>query len=173
MKDDLDFYKMSQACEILQGHHDFSSFRKSSDDSNPVRTLRVMKVLRDRGDFLSWTHQLDLDNIQNEIVENGIQSDFPGIESSLDVLSGLKTGIDDTSPKQYIVVASAQSFMTHQVRKMVSGVVEVGRGRMTVEELKSVLESKSPANCPSMAPSHGLFLSKVKYPAYQVLDSSG
>jgi len=164
---------MSQACQLLQGHHDFSAFRKSGDDSNPVRTLKVMKVMRERGDYLPWTHQLDLDNIQSGIIENGVRIGVNEMEPSLDALRGQETGFEHAHPRQFMVVASAQSFMTHQVRKMVSGVVEVGRGRMTVEELKSVLESKSPAKCPSMAPAHGLFFAKIRYPPYQVLDSSG
>ena len=165
LKDELDLDKMSQACQILQGHHDFSTFRKTGDDTNPVRTLKVMKVLKDNGDFLSWTKPLDLDHLSSQ-TSSSARTDCTFQNGAHSVTTNALT------PQQFVVVASAQSFMTHQVRKMVSGVVEVGRGRMTLEKLQEALDSKSPAKCPSMAPSHGLFLCKIKYPEHEVLDSS-
>lgn len=163
---DLDLDKMNQACEILQGHHDFSTFRKAGDQANPIRTLKTMKVVRDNGAFLSWTKPLNLEHLTSSASETSTPTQ--SITQNY-----VENSTKDSAMQQFIVVASAQSFMTHQVRKMVSGVVEVGRGRTTVEKLKEALDSKNPAKCPSMAPAHGLYLCNIKYPAYEILDSSG
>ena len=53
------------------------------------------------------------------------------------------------------------SFLYRQVRNMVGGLVEVGRGRL--DSLKEILEGRNRRWAPSTAPAYGLFLVKVKH----------
>lgn len=62
------------------------------------------------------------------------------------------------------VTFTAKSFVYHQVRKMIAGVVGVGSNTITLAHLKSVLEARDSSKCPPMAPPHGLFLANIEYP---------
>lgn len=58
---------------------------------------------------------------------------------------------------------SAQSFLHRQVRSMVGTLVDVGRGRFSVSELVERLEAKDRKMCGEVAPSDGLYLTRVGY----------
>lgn len=52
-----------------------------------------------------------------------------------------------------------------QVRRMTGALVAVGRGRLTVTQLKEILEARDSLAYPEglAAPAHGLFLTRVDY----------
>jgi tRNA pseudouridine38-40 synthase len=54
-------------------------------------------------------------------------------------------------------------FLRHMVRNIVGTVLEVGSGRMSVEDFRSVLEGKDRAAAGPTAPARGLFLQEVYY----------
>jgi tRNA pseudouridine38-40 synthase len=56
------------------------------------------------------------------------------------------------------------SFLRRMVRSMVAAMVEVGRGRMTVEAIGALLNGGDRAQTPAAAPACGLFLVEVRYP---------
>lgn len=58
---------------------------------------------------------------------------------------------------------SGNAFLPHQVRNMVGPLVEVGRGRMSVEDFRSLLEARIPGSARPSAPSRGLVLEKIYY----------
>ena len=58
---------------------------------------------------------------------------------------------------------TGDGFLRHMVRNIVGTVLEVGKGRKTVEEFKTILESKDRSKASATAPAHGLFLKKVHY----------
>ena len=49
------------------------------------------------------------------------------------------------------------------IRAIVGTLVDVGRGRYTVEDFRSIIESKDLSRSSSGAPAQGLFLSDVLY----------
>lgn len=58
---------------------------------------------------------------------------------------------------------SAPSFLHRQVRSMVGTLVDVGRGRFSVDELVERLEACDRKMCGEVAPSDGLYLTRVLY----------
>ena len=58
-------------------------------------------------------------------------------------------------------------FVWKMVRRLVGVLVEVGRGRLTVDEVEGFLEEKSPVPARLTAPASGLFLERVVYPGEQ------
>jgi tRNA pseudouridine38-40 synthase len=58
----------------------------------------------------------------------------------------------------------ANSFLPHQVRNMIGSLVKVGQGKMTVEEFKQIVESRTPGLAGPTAPAEGLCLVQVNYP---------
>ena len=57
----------------------------------------------------------------------------------------------------------ADRFLRNMVRAIVGTLVDVGRGRYTVEEFREIVDSKDLSKASSGAPPQGLFLSNVKY----------
>ncbi|MCA0400203.1 MAG: tRNA pseudouridine(38-40) synthase TruA [Proteobacteria bacterium] len=61
------------------------------------------------------------------------------------------------------VVASARSFLHHQVRSMVGSLVKIGRGQWPVTEMRAALDAQDRARCGPVAPAEGLYFTKVEY----------
>jgi tRNA pseudouridine38-40 synthase len=57
----------------------------------------------------------------------------------------------------------ASGFLRHQVRTMVSAMVEIGRGKLTAADIRALLASRDRARAPAAAPASGLFLVGVRY----------
>ncbi len=57
----------------------------------------------------------------------------------------------------------ATGFLKQMVRAMVGTLVEVGKGKTSVEEFREILESKDRGKAGPTAPAHGLFLKEVRY----------
>ncbi len=61
------------------------------------------------------------------------------------------------------VIASARSFLHHQVRSMVGSLVQVGEGRWRAADLEEALKAADRTRCGPMAPASGLYLAGVSY----------
>jgi tRNA pseudouridine38-40 synthase len=59
--------------------------------------------------------------------------------------------------------ASARSFLHNQVRSMVGSLKKVGEGAWTASDLEAALDARDRAACGQVAPSDGLFLTRVDY----------
>ena len=51
----------------------------------------------------------------------------------------------------------------HMVRIMVGTLVDLGRGKITLENFKDIIEAKDRTKAGMTAPPHGLFLKEVEY----------
>ena len=58
----------------------------------------------------------------------------------------------------------ADRFLRNMVRSIVGTLVDVGRGRYTVEEFCHIVEARDLSRSSAGAPAQGLFLSDVVYP---------
>ena len=58
---------------------------------------------------------------------------------------------------------SADRFLRNMVRAVVGTLVEVGRGRMTLEKMRSVVNDGTRQDAGESMPAHGLFLWTVEY----------
>jgi tRNA pseudouridine38-40 synthase len=63
------------------------------------------------------------------------------------------------------VVASARSFLHHQVRSIVGSLALVGAGKWSAGDLRAALDARERARCGPMAPAAGLYLVRVDYAA--------
>lgn len=62
-----------------------------------------------------------------------------------------------------ITTIEANSFLRHMVRNIVGTLIEVGKGSMSAEEFKAILEARDRSCAGVTAPPQGLFLKEVKY----------
>lgn len=67
--------------------------------------------------------------------------------------------------QQIVFRIQANRFLRNMVRAIVGTMIEIGRGKMTLSEFSKVLESKNRCEAGQSVPAHGLFLTKVIYPA--------
>ena len=68
-----------------------------------------------------------------------------------------------TSPTEWYFEIIANRFLRNMVRAVVGTLVEVGRGRMTLEEFRQVIEGKKRTQAGESMPAKGLFLEDIKY----------
>ena len=67
-------------------------------------------------------------------------------------------------PNRWRFTVTANRFLRNMVRAIVGTLVEVGRGRMTLDEFCRVIERKDRCSAGESVPAHGLFLVDIKYP---------
>ena len=130
----LDLDRMQRAAAILIGEHDFAAFKGRGTD-----------VLTTRRRVLSA-----------EIVEMNIHTDQPVAVSPLDSAT-------EADGRLLRFEISGTGFLRHMVRTIVGTLVDIGRGNMTVEDMRAILESKERADTGQTAPAQGLMLWKVDY----------
>jgi tRNA pseudouridine38-40 synthase len=65
---------------------------------------------------------------------------------------------------------AANSFLPHQVRNTVGGLIKVGLGKTEVEEFCNLARSGQTRVIGPAVPAHGLCLMKVEYPCFPPLE---
>lgn len=63
-----------------------------------------------------------------------------------------------------IFTISADRFLRNMVRSIVGTLLEVGSGKITIEDFHNIIASKNRSNAGISVPAHGLYLTKVIYP---------
>ncbi len=117
----LDFDLMADACPILLGVHDFSSFASASDPlDNFIRNVTSANC---------WIQD-------NEYRYTGRIIKFR---------------------------ISANAFLRGMVRAIVGTLIEIGKGKITPETLKEILEARDRSKAGFNAPAKGLCLVRVDY----------
>jgi tRNA pseudouridine38-40 synthase len=62
-----------------------------------------------------------------------------------------------------VISARARSFLHHQVRSMVGSLRMVGEGKWSPVDFRAALDARDRRRCGAMAPSSGLYLTRVDY----------
>jgi tRNA pseudouridine38-40 synthase len=65
---------------------------------------------------------------------------------------------------EWIFTIEADRFLRNMVRAVVGTLIEVGRGKMDVDDFKMVIEAKNRCKAGTSVPAQGLFLVDIKYP---------
>ncbi|HWX38799.1 MAG TPA: tRNA pseudouridine(38-40) synthase TruA [Candidatus Sulfotelmatobacter sp.] len=71
---------------------------------------------------------------------------------------------NDASTDEWVYVVRGKSFMRHMVRKLVGTLVEVGRGKLTPEDVPKLIAMRDRAKSGTTMPAQGLCLESVEYP---------
>ena len=129
----LDVEAMDAAARLIEGRHDFAAFRSSSGTTRTTERT----VTRSR-------------------VTRTSLSTLSRVEDTLEV-PGVRGG------DMIIYEVTGDGFLRHMVRAMTGTLVEIGRGRWPVEEMRAVLDSRDRGRAGPTAPGCGLFLVGVEY----------
>ncbi len=68
---------------------------------------------------------------------------------------------------QYRFTITANRFLRNMVRAVVGTLVDVGRKKITIDEFKSIVDSRKRTNAGGSMPAHALFLHDIAYPEKQ------
>ena len=71
----------------------------------------------------------------------------------------------ETAPGEWMFEITANRFLRNMVRAVVGTLVEVGRGRLSFDEFRRVVEGKRRTDAGESMPAHALFLERIDYPA--------
>ena len=132
----LDVAAMRAAATLIEGRHNFAAFQATG--SSVATTEREISVSR--------------------IVDCGLRM---GEESSIE--SAIESAFRNPQSAMLTYEVVGSGFLRHMVRIIVGSLVEVGRGRRTVEWISAVLASRDRAGAGPTAPPDGLFLVRVDY----------
>ncbi|KAM1775406.1 hypothetical protein COP1_044627 [Malus domestica] len=160
--EELDLCAMQEACKVLVGHHDFSSFRASGCQAkSPIRTLDELNV----SEVVSSPYFPSImERKQNNLVEEDPHAHAN--KSETDTSSSFNGGLGFGVRKQhrcFVVTARARSFLYHQVRLLVGVLKCVGTGDLRIPDVEMILNAKTVTAASPMAPACGLYLGQVKY----------
>ena len=75
----------------------------------------------------------------------------------------------ETAPEEWMFEITANRFLRNMVRAVVGTLVEVGRGRLSLDEFRRVVEGKRRTDAGESMPAHALFLERIDYPAMSEL----
>jgi tRNA pseudouridine38-40 synthase len=70
----------------------------------------------------------------------------------------------EQTENQLIFTITSDRFLRNMVRAIVGTLLEVGKGKLKPEEMKSIIEAKDRSKAGFSAPAQGLFLEEVRYP---------
>ncbi|WP_167608370.1 tRNA pseudouridine(38-40) synthase TruA [Maribellus sediminis] len=76
-----------------------------------------------------------------------------------------------TEGDQLIFVIKADRFLRNMVRAIVGTLLEIGKGKLSLEDFKQIIEKKDRGAAGASAPAKGLFLVDVEYPKSMMVDA--
>ncbi|MBR5325426.1 MAG: tRNA pseudouridine(38-40) synthase TruA, partial [Prevotella sp.] len=69
-----------------------------------------------------------------------------------------------TSPESWYFEITANRFLRNMVRAVVGTLIDVGRGRLTLDGFRQVIEGKQRTEAGESMPGNALFLENITYP---------
>lgn len=65
---------------------------------------------------------------------------------------------------EYVFRITANRFLRNMVRAIVGTLLEVGKGKMSLEEFKTIIQNKNRSDAGMSVPGHALYLTHIQYP---------
>lgn len=84
-------------------------------------------------------------------------------DSKTNICKVTRAGWEQVGDSVWVFVITADRFLRNMVRAVVGTLVEVGRGKMSVEEFRQVIERRDRCAAGTSMPGHALFLWEVAY----------
>ena len=84
-------------------------------------------------------------------------------------ICNVQHAIWDVKPERMIFTITADRFLRNMVRAIVGTLLEVGFGKISVQDFKNIIQEKDRSEAGTSAPAKGLFLTEIIYPPEIVL----
>ncbi len=164
--------------ECVAAEPGFDARRDATSRAYCYRLLaRPARSAHEQGRALHWPHALDRDRLHACAQALGGTHDFSAftptetehVRFSREVLAARWNDAGDARLEFWI---EADSFMRHMNRVLVGTMLEVARGRRTVQDFTALLSGRPRSAAGFTAPAHGLYLAGVGYAGERVLEST-
>jgi tRNA pseudouridine38-40 synthase len=66
--------------------------------------------------------------------------------------------------EKWVFTISANRFLRNMVRSIVGTLIDIGENKIEIEDIQTIIESKSRKEAGKSVPAHGLYLVDIKYP---------
>ena len=153
---EVDFEAMNKAAAMLVGTHDFSCFQKVGSD-NKTTVCTVFEA--------GW--QPYVPAIGAAPPRNRLASLDPTADAvpplTVPRVARVSEGSAPIAPEYWYFRISADRFLRNMVRAIVGTLLDVGRGRRSLEDFAKLLEGGSRTQSGESAPGHALFLTGIEY----------
>ena len=187
----LDFEAMNRAAALLVGTHDFSCFQKIGSDAKTsictveeafwkpytpshIAVMGAPALLPGELSTVSARPQAANPDVSarpspanpalSDAVHGGPSaSDYALSDAVHGGMSQTDPALSDCGEDYWYFRISADRFLRNMVRAVVGSLLEVGRGKRSVEDFSHLLDGGSRSLAGESVPGHPLFLSKVKY----------
>ncbi|MFI3330447.1 MAG: tRNA pseudouridine(38-40) synthase TruA [Rikenellaceae bacterium] len=154
---------------IKKNEHTSDDFHARFNAKNREYTY---KLLVEKNPFLrelTWQYRMDLDINKMNIAASYLLI-FNDFETFSKVGSDNKTTLCKVTKAHWkrqdntlTFTICADRFLRNMVRSIVGTLVDVGRGKISPQDFKKILESKDRSKASSSAAAQGLYLSKIEY----------
>jgi tRNA pseudouridine38-40 synthase len=154
----LDEDAMTRAALLFEGKHDFTSFAASSGSEDDDRQRAPEREI-----FQSEIRRVRRDTIWSQVSLWSARPAEQGAVQPEQSLGATPDAAGTSQCEELLYTVRGRSFLRNMVRKMVGTLLDVGRGRLSVEDIPRLFESRDRSQSgPTVAP-HGLFLVSVEY----------
>ena len=153
---EVDFELMNKAAAMLVGTHDFSCFQKVGSD-NKTTVCTVFEA-----EWREYEPALEAATPRNRLASlDPTAGAVPPLKMPRVAL--VSEGSASPAADFWFFRISADRFLRNMVRAIVGTLLEVGRGRRSLEDFAKLLEGGSRTQSGESAPGHALFLTGIEY----------
>jgi tRNA pseudouridine38-40 synthase len=148
----LDEEAMARAAPLFEGEHDFTAFAGAEGDEEEGRQRTPVREV--------------LDAHIARVTRRNIWSDaFASAGARLPAVAGhVVPQPSSEASEELLFTVRGRSFLRFMVRKMVGTLLEIGRGRLSPEDILLQFEKRDRSAVGPTAPPQGLFLVSIEYP---------
>lgn len=173
----LDLSAMREAARFFEGNHDFTSFAASSGSEEDDADRDVHRLIY-RAEILDRPAHpfadLGLGPAAGGFAPPAFVSLSAGLEGDARPVSNAPAAGPEQSivahastqdfPAEIVFVVRGKSFLRYMVRKMVGTLLDVGRGKLTPEDIPRLLDLRDRSKSGPTAPPEGLYLVAIEHP---------
>jgi tRNA pseudouridine38-40 synthase len=153
----LDEEAMSRAAPLFEGKHDFTAFAASTLGEEEGKQKEPMReILR------AEIGRVARENIWSRAFSGRATAQAPRAAAAPSAQSASAAGA--VPGEELVFTVRGRSFLRFMVRKMTGTLLEIGRGRLSPEDIPRLFESRDRTAAGPTVPPHGLFLVEVEYP---------
>jgi tRNA pseudouridine38-40 synthase len=167
----LDESRMIQAATLVEGKHDFTSFAAV----DPERRKEALTTDKEDSETKARPETGTGVDTNSEIEANAGLGTKAEVETNNLELEIDKAGLEPNNVRtifhsqwqrhgdELIYTVRGNGFLHHMVRNLVGTFLMVGKGSLTVQDVRRILELRDRSAAAATAPASGLFLVSVEY----------
>ncbi len=154
IKEHLDVHAMRNASRHLTGENDYKSFRAAGCQSrHAIREIKRIEM-----------SEIVIASLAPCGAERGDLKGHPERERGISEVRGLlRFARNDNDNKILSIDFEGDGFVRHMIRNIVGTLVDIGKGKMSADEIKAILNARQREEAGRCAPASGLYLIRVFY----------